>query len=212
MKKFNMNDTLEKPALDVLLNDKLHSLVQATASRFYNTYGKRAVHSVMITQEDLALEGYTGVMVAYASFNPNLGHTSDMAQSFRTHCFPYMKNAMLTYCRKFGHSLSISEKDARSEFKNIINIGVVHIDQLNEDEEFDLPVGSGVEVSRDVDEYLLAGFSEFERKLIRDNIIEGYSLQEIAGRYSLSKSRAGEILRKLTRRMRKRAENYEQDN
>jgi len=119
---------------------------------------------------------------------------------------------MLTYCRKFGHSLSISEKDARSEFKNIINIGVVHIDQLNEDEEFDLPVGSGVEVSRDADEYLLAGFSEFERKLIRDNIIEGYSLQEIAGRYSLSKSRTGEILRSLTRRMRKRAENYEQDN
>ena len=141
-----------------------------------------------------------------------MGHTSDIAKSFRTHCYPYIKNAMQTYCRKFGHALSISEKAARNEFKDIISIGVVHMDQMDEDEDFDLPVGSGVEISHDVDNYLLAGFSEFERNLIKDNMIDGYSLQEISERYSLSKSRAGEILRGLTERMRIRAQNYDQDN
>lgn len=205
------NETLEKPALDVLLNSNLHDLVKATANRFYNAYGRYAAHSVMITTENLGQEGYVGLTVAYESFDPNLGHTTDMAQSFRTHCYPYIKNAMLTFCRKYGHTLSISEKAARDEFKDIISIGVIHMDQLNEDEEFDLPVGSGVEVSHDVDTYLLAGFTDFERNLVRDNMIDGYSLQEISKRYSLSKSRAGEILRGLTERMRMRAENYDQN-
>lgn len=204
------NDTLEKPALDVLLDHNLHNLIQCTASHFYGVYGKRK-HGVMITQEELALEGYVGVTVAYESFDPNLGFTDNAIQSFRTHAYLYIKNAMLTYCRKFGHSLSISEKAARSEFKDIISIGVVHIDQLDDDEEFDVPVGSGVEVSQDVDEYFLAGFTDFERSLVKDRIIDGYSLQEVSARHGLSKSRAGEILRELTERMRIRAENYVKD-
>lgn len=202
------NDTLEKPALDVLLDHNLHNLVQCTASQFYGVYGKHSAHSVMITQEDLALEGYTGVTVAYESFDPKLGFTDNIAQSFRTHVYPYIKSMMLTYCRKFGHSLSISEKAARYEFQDIISIGVVHIDQLDEDDEFDVPMGSGVTISHDVDEYFLAGFSEFERSLVKEHIIDGYSLQEVSKRHGLSKSRAGEILRGLTARMRTRAESY----
>ena len=211
-KEFDMsNDILEKPALDVLLDNNLHNLVQATASRYYSAYGRYAAHSVMISQENLAQEGYVGLTVSYDSFDPNLGHTKDVAQSFRTHCYPYIKNAMLTYCRKYGHALSISEKAARDEFKDIISIGVVHMDQLDEDEEFDLPIGSGMESFQEED-YLLEGFSEFERSLVRDNMIDGYSLQEISERHSVSKSRAGEILRRLTERMRIKAENYDQNN
>ncbi|MEE8113311.1 MAG: sigma-70 family RNA polymerase sigma factor [Nitrososphaerales archaeon] len=205
------NDTLEKPALDVLLDNDLHNLVQCTASQFFGFYGRRAVHSVMITQEDLATEGYVAVMVAYQSFNPNLGFTSNIVRWFRTHAYPYITNAMSTYCRKFGHALSISEKSSRSDLPNLVGIGIVHMDQLDEDQEFDLPVGSGVEISHDVDEFFLAGFSAFERKLVRDHMIDGYSLDEISKRYQLSKSRAGEILRGLTERMKTRAEDYVKD-
>lgn len=202
------NETLEKPALDVLLDHQLHSLVQCTASQFFGVYRRRSPHSVMITQEDLATEGYVGVTVAYESFNPNLGATSNIAQSFRTYVYPYIKNAMLTYCRKFGHTLSISEKSARFDLPEMAGIGVVHIDQLDEDEEFDIPAGSGVESLSDVEDFFFAGFSEFERNLVKDHIIEGYSLQELSDRHGLSKSRAGEILRGLTDRMRSKAEEY----
>ena len=203
------NDTIEKPALDVLLDESLHSLIQCTASRFYSTYGRKSRHGVMIDPQDLAGEGYAAVVVAYQSFNPDLGHTDDAVQSFRTHAFPYIKNAMLTYCRKFGHSLSISEKAARDEFQDIISIGVVHMDQLDEDESFDVPVGSGMDSSQeDVEDFFMAGFSDFERSLVRDHVIEGYSLQEVSARHNLSKSRAGEIIRGLTERMKGRAEKY----
>lgn len=202
------NDTLEKPPLDVLLDHQLHNLVQSTATHFYNVFGRRS-HSVMISQEDLALEGYVGVTLAYESFDPNMGYTQNIPQSFRTHAFLYIKNAMLTYCRRFSHSLSISEKAARYDAKGLINIGVIHIDQLDDDEEFDIPVGSGVETSNDIDDYFLVGFTDFERGLVKDHIIHGYSLQEVSTRYGLSKSRAREVIRVLTERMRERAEKYD---
>lgn len=208
----NNNTVVEKPSLDALLNQNLHDMVNCLASQFYGTYGKRNIHSVMISQEDLALEGYVGVTIAYRSFNAGLGHTDDVVRSFRTHAYPYIKNAMLTYCRKFGHSLSISEKAARDDLGVIINIGVIHIDQFDEDKEFDIPVGSGVEISQDVDEYFLAGFTKFERNLVKDHMIDGCSLQELSNEHGVSKSRAAEIIRKLTNRMRTRAENYVKDN
>ena len=212
-KEFDMsNDILEKPALDVLLDHSIHSLVRCMASRFRQNHGRKAPHSVMLSEEDIAHEGYIGVTVAYTSFDPNKGHTDDMVKSFRTHCFPYIKSAMLTYCRKFGHSLSISEKAARYDFNDLIGIGIVHMDQLPEDESFDLPIGSGVDATQDVDEYFMTGFTQLERNMIRDNVIDGYSLQEVADRYNLSKSRAGEILRGLMERMRARAEDYVKNN
>lgn len=196
--------TTEKTPLEVLFDKNLQDLINAMASTFYR--GKS--HSAMISQEDLANEGCLGATIAYESFDVSLGRTNNVAQSFRTHAYPYIKNAMLTYCRKFGHSLSISEKAARDELGLLINIGVVHIDQFGDDEEFDIPVGSGVNVSQDVDEYFLVGFSEFERILIKDNIIDGYSLKDLSDRYHISKSRAGEIIRGLTERMKIRAEDY----
>ncbi|KKK40273.1 hypothetical protein LCGC14_3103670, partial [marine sediment metagenome] len=35
----------------------------------------------------------------------------------------------------------------------LINIGVVYIDQFDDNEKFDVPVGSGIQVSEDIDEY-----------------------------------------------------------
>ena len=197
-----------KLSLDALLDQNLHDLVNCTASRYYGAYGKGRPNSIMITQEDLALEGYVGIATAYESFDPSRGFSDNEKQSFRTHIYPYMRNAMLTYCRKFGHSLSISEKSAREDLNTIINIGVIHIDQCNEDEEFDIPIGSGVQASRDIDEYFLIGFTDFECLLVKDHILDGYSLQELSDRHQISKSRAGEIIRGLMDRMRIRAEYY----
>jgi RNA polymerase sigma factor (sigma-70 family) len=201
-------NTTEDPSLETLFDQNLQNFINAIAFRFYNTYGRGKSNSSMISQEDLANEGCLGATTAYRSFDPSLGYTDNIFQSFRTHAYPYIKNAMLTYCRKFGHSLSISEKAARDELGLLINIGVVHIDQFGDDEEFDIPAGSGIDVSQDVDEYFLAGFTELECILIKDYMIDGYSLQELSDRHNISKSRAGEIIRGLTARMQTRAEDY----
>ena len=202
---------ITKPVLDVLLNQNVHDLINCMAANFYRTYGGRNSHSPMISQEDLALEGYVGMTLAYESFDPSLGHTDNVDTSFRTYIYPYVKNAMSTYCRKFSHSLTISEKSARDDMHSLINIGVVHIDQFDDNDKFDIPVGSGVQASEDVNEHFLAGFSQFERELVKDHMIDGYSLQEISHRHQISKSRAGEIIRNLTKRMKQKAESYEND-
>jgi RNA polymerase sigma factor (sigma-70 family) len=210
------NDTIEKPSLETLLTSEILDLVSATASQFYAIYGRRSKHSVMITQEDLASHGYLAATVAYKSFDPNLAFNTDLVTAFRTYAFPYIRSAMMTYCRKFSHPMSISEKSAREEWGTISSIGIVHIDHMNgakcggdESDQFDIPIGSGVDsLEQDINDYFFAGFTEFERKLVRDHMIDGYSLQELSSRYNISKSRAGEIIRGLTDRMRERAENY----
>lgn len=207
----NGNVVLEKPPLDTLLDHDLHNLIQCMASRFCSKYRKHSLHSVMITQEDLALEGYLGVTIAYESFDANMGFTDNIAQSFRTHAYPYIQNAMSTYCRKFIHTLSISEKAARSELPSMTDINIVHIDQL-EDINFDIPIGSGMNVSYDIDEYFFKGFNHFECSLVKDHILEGYSLRETSQRHGLSKSRTREIISNLIQRMKARAELYVQDN
>lgn len=200
------NDTIAKPALEVLLDTDLQDLIECLASNYYRNYGRRA-HSSMITQEDLAREGFVAVVAAYRSFNPGLA-SNNLHRSFRTFVFPYINNAMNTYCRRFAHTLSISEKAARFGFQDMININVIHMDQLDEDSEFDVPVGSGIETSHDIDEYFFAGFSDFERTLAKERFLDGYTLLEVANRNGLSKSRAGEILRGLTERIKIKAENY----
>ena len=202
--------TEEKLTLEYLLNQDLHNLINCTASQFYNNYGRNS-KSAMLTQEYIAGEGYFAINIAYQSFEPRLGTNEDVRISFRTYAFPYIKNAMLVYCRKFGHSLSIGEKAARDELGAIRDVGVVHIDQFDDDEEFDIPVGSGVESSQDVDDYFMAGFTDLQKDLIRGHIIDGFPLQVVSDRNDISKSRASEIIRELKERMRERAENYEQN-
>lgn len=223
MKRQNVNNNIaiKKPSLDALLDQDLHDLINATAYNFYTVYGKNNSCSVMISQEDLALEGYVGITIAYTSFDPNFGYTNNSAKvSFRTYAYPYMKNAMLTYCRKFGHQLSISEKSARDDLDVLRAINILHIDNdedgrlhSNDYTTFDIPIGSGVDIlEQDVDDYFLAGFTEFERNLVKDHLINGYSLAEVSGRHQISKSRASEIIRGLKERMIERAKRYVEDN
>lgn len=209
---------IDKPSLDVLLDQNLHDLINATAFRFYAVYAKRSGHSAMISQEDLAGQGFCGVMIAYQSFDPSLGYDNNLIPWFRSHAYLYIRNAMLIYCRKFSHPLSISEKSAREDWNDICNIGVLHIDQMSGAEgregkdKFDIPIGSGVDVaSQDIDDYFLAGFSQLERNLVKDHLIDGYSLQEVSKRHQISKSRASEIIRGLKGRMKERAEDYVKD-
>lgn len=212
------NDTvIEKPSLDALLNQDLHDLINATACRFFAVYGRRS-HSSMISQEDLAQQGFFGAMTAYESFDLSKGYDNNLIPWFRSHAYPYIKHAMLTYCRRFSHSLSISEKAARIDWGKVSSVGVLHIDQIHWGEgrdgkdQFDIPTSSGIDsLEQDIDDYFFAGFSQLERNLVRDHLIDGYSLQEVSKRHQLSKSRASEIIRGLKDRMRVRAEEYVKD-
>ena len=212
----NNNTAVEKPSLDALHDQDLHDLINATAYNFYAAYSKHSSCSAMISQEDLALEGYVGITTAYVSFDPNFGYINNVAKvSFRTYAYPYMKNAMLTYCRKFSHSLSISEKSAREDWNDICNIGIIHIDDhqgSGDNHTFDIPIGSGVDIlEQDIDGYFLVGFTEFECNLVKDYLINGYSLTEVSSRNQISKSRASEIIRGLKERMQERAKRYVED-
>ena len=212
-KKPNMNDdTATLPSLDALLDQDLHDLINCMATRFNQAYNKYT-YSAMISHEDLALEGYMGATLAYQSFDPMLCYTTNIVKSFRTHAFPYIKNAILTYCQKFSHQLSISQKCARDDWDTLIKIGVVHIDRqygLNSDMQFDIPIGSGVDfVQQDIEDYFLVGFSELERNLVKDYIIDGYSLQELSDRYDICKTTVRKMITRLTERMRGRAIDYE---
>jgi DNA-directed RNA polymerase specialized sigma subunit len=162
----------------------------------------------MITQEDLALEGYVGITVAYKSFNPNLGNKNDLIKSFRTHAYRYITNMMMTYCRKFSHVLSISERSAREEIGVVNDIGIVRIDHETNGVEFDIPVGSGVELNSDMEEYFFVGFSELERDLVRGHVIDGHTITKLSKDCDMTKSQVSKIIKSVMERMRGRAENY----
>jgi len=160
-----------------------------------------------------------GATIAYQSFDLTLCHTNNVVKSFRTHAFPYIKNAILTYCQRFSHQLSISQKCARDDWETLINIGVIHIDhqyKLNSDSghdaQFDIPMGSGVDfIQQDIEDYFLSGFSELERNLVKDYIIDGYSFQELSNRHGICKTKARKMIIRLTERMKERATDYEND-
>ena len=202
-----MDSTIEKPPLEELLDDDMKDMINAMAARIMAPFANKP-HSSMISHGDVVSEGYIGVMRAYNAFDPNGG------AAFKTFAFTPIRNAMLAYCRKFSHTLTISEKAARDDMGQLNGIGVVHIDQLDtgEGEGFDIPIGSGVEVSGDVDEYFFRGFTELEAALARDHLMEGFSLQEVANRHDLSKTRAREIIQGLKARMQERANRYVADN
>ena len=210
-----MNNNLEihKPSLDSLFTQQLHDLVNAIANRHYYQYGRRG-NSPLISQEDLAQEGMVAVAVAYKSFNPSLGYTTDDKKSFRTHAWRYITSAMRTHCVRYGHPLSISEKAARRELDVISSIHVVRIDSVGTNDnqhKFDIPVCSGVEVGLDANDYLMIGFSQMERDMLTDHILNNYSLAEVGSKHGMSKSRASEIIIDLTARMKPRAEEYVKD-
>lgn len=191
--------TATKPALSTLLEDpNFIQTVKNLAYGFYSKYG----YNPMISMEDLENEGMLAASVAYNSFNLAYECT------FKTHAYQYMRHAMNTYCRKFCHVLSISEKDTRNHLDEMLGVGILRIDQKQDSEtdEFDIPVGSGVESYYDIDEFFFTGFSLFERSLATDHLINDMSLQQLSRKYGVSKSRVGSIINGLKARMRTRIE------
>lgn len=186
----------EKPTLEQLLDDtSFNNTVRNLAYSFYGKFGSNP----MVSMEDLINEGLLAAATAYTSFDHTRGYL------FKTHAFPYVKHAMQTYCRKFCHVLSISEKESRNHLDEMLGVGILRIDQKhdNESSDFDIPIGSGVDIST-VDEYFFIGFSAFEKRLAQDYFLNDLSTRELAVKYGVSRSRVGSIVQDLTRRMRER--------
>ncbi len=192
----------DKPTLEQLLDDtSFNNTVRNLAYNFYGKFGSNP----MVSIEDLTNEGLLAAATAYTSFDYSRGFL------FKTHAFPYIKHAMQTYCRKFCHVLSISEKESRLHLDDMLNVGVLRIDQKQDDEnsDFDIPVGSGVDISN-VGEYFFIGFSAFEKLLAQDYFLNDLSTRELSLKYNVSRSRVGSIMQDLTRRMRDRV-NQDED-
>lgn len=192
----------DKPTLEQLLDDtSFKTTVRNLAYKFYRKFGSNP----MVSIEDLTNEGFLAAATAYISFDHTRGFL------LKTHAYPYMKYAMQTYCRKFCHVLSISEKEARVHLDDMLNVGVLRIDQKQDDEnsDFDIPVGSGVDISN-VGEYFFIGFSAFEKRLAQDYFLNDLSTRELSLKYNVSRSRVGSIIQDLTRRMRDRV-NQDED-
>ena len=195
-----MNTDIIKPPIEELLLDKdLHNMIKALAYRACMHYKNYNTNS-MINQHDLYNEGVLGATVAYSSYNPS------KFTSFKSWAYPYIKNAIRTYCVKFGHPLSISEHAARDSLPEIRNIGIVYIDQpFDNDMEFDIPIGSGTSMTDDLSDSWLRGFSNLEQQLVKDHYIHDLSLQAISYKYKISKSNIKRIIDQLTDRIKERA-------
>lgn len=194
--------SLDKPTLESLISNPDFS---RTAQNLANHYARIYRNNAMIDPADLLSEALLAATTAYISFDVTRGVT------FKTHAFPYMKHAVQTYCNKFCHILTISEKAARDNLGAMTDIGILRIDQHPAGEdggEFDIPVGSGLDLHYDIEEFFFAGFSELEKNLVRDYLVNDLSIRELSAKYNISKSRIGSIISGLTHRMQERARNY----
>ncbi len=194
----------EKLPLETLLDDNLQDMIRCIAMGFRRKYARTHNH-YMITDQDLISEGTLATVTAYKSFDPTRGIL------FRTYAYPYIRYAMQTYCRKFSHPLSISEKCARDDFGSIMNIPVIHIDQLDEDTEFDIPMGSGLNLPQELDVLYMTGFTDFERATFVDYVFNQLSLQELSHKYGRSKTRMGVIMNQLKDRIKTKVQYHEQN-
>lgn len=195
------NKTTEKESLDNLFDENLNDTVSALAQTYYQAYRHNAHGKSMITVEDLEGEGAMALTVAYRTFDPNKGR-------FATWAYPYIRNAMQQYCLRFCHTLSISRQAARTELPQMLGVGVVHIDQLEEGSEFDIPVNSGMNSLDEARDHFFSGLGGFERKLMEDYLLNDLSLRQVAMRNQISASRAGKIIRKATDEIKDKVEAY----
>jgi RNA polymerase sigma factor (sigma-70 family) len=203
-----MNQTIVKPTLEQLVTDSgFKKMIEALAYRTIMQY-RSGNTSYLISKKDLVSEAIAAACAAYANFDPARG-------AWTTYTYLYALNAMQTYCKKFSHPLSISEKDARTNLPYLGSIGIMRIDQQidNTDEgKFDIPVGSGVEIVEEgvVDEYL-RGFSHDSIAMLKEHILEGKTLYQIGIKYGMSKSKVYNIIHKMMDRVKERVENEQND-
>jgi RNA polymerase sigma factor (sigma-70 family) len=193
--------TTEKQSLDNLFDENLNDTVNALAQTYYQAYRNNTHGRALISVEDLEGEGAMALTVAYRSYDPNKG-------KFSTWAYPYVRNAMQEYCLRFCHTLSISRQAARTELPKMLGVGVVHIDQLEEGSEFDIPAGSGMQSLDEARDYFFSSLGGFERKLMEDYLLNNLSLRQVAMRNQISASRAGKIIRKATDDIKVKVEEY----
>jgi RNA polymerase sigma factor (sigma-70 family) len=204
-----MNQTVEKPSLESLLSDKNFVNMVDTLSfkTLRSSYRFNEDHPI-VSQQDLVSEGITAAISAYKNFDPAKG-------AWTSYTYMYVLNAMQTFCKKNCHQLSISEKESRNHLGDMTRIGVVRIDRKSgsdDDQSFDIPVGSGVELGQhEFEEFYFRGFAPLEVAMFKEHILEDRTLQEIANKYGVSKSNVYMTIDKLTQRMRERVEYYEQN-
>ena len=202
-----MNQTIEKPSLETLITSKnFRGMTDALSYKaMRSSYRFIQAHPV-VSRQDLVSEGITAACAAYKNFDPSKG-------SWCSYTYMYVLNAMQTYCKKFCHPLSISERESREHLADMTGIGVVRIDRSNPeygDKQFDIPVGSGVEVGEyEVDEFYFRGFAPLEVTIFKEHVLQDKTLQEVALKYNLSKSSVYTTIDKLSKRMRERVEENE---
>lgn len=202
-----MTDQEKLSLEELVLNQDFQNLLKRTARRYAYKYSKFSGSS-SLEVDDLISEGFIAANTAYNSYDPKFGAT------FVTYAYPYIRHAMDSYCRRYCHVLTISEKESRDYLGDLINRSVLRIDQddSSDGNEFDIPASSGLEVEFDVDDYFFAGFSSFEKELARSNMIEGKTINELAVKYNISRSRIGVIIKELKDRMKEKAEEYAKEN
>ena len=211
----------DKPSLESLIS---HPEFSRMTQNLASHYAKAFWNSPMIEMADLLSEALLAATTAYASFDVTRHEYGDVNKLFRIFAYPYMRHAVQTYCNKFCHSLTISEKAARFDLKSMTDIGILRLDHTPENDPdsddressgrdgavmLGIPdSASGVNAQLDIDEFFFAGFTQTERELAREFMLNDRSIRELAERYDISKSRIGSILNDLKSRMQERARKY----
>lgn len=188
----------EKPSLEVLLSDEQFiNLVNATVQKYAKT-NMPSQKNGMIDSSELFSEAMLAITKSYNTFDPTYGI------KFTTYAYNPMRNAILAYCRKFSHVLSIPEKESRTRLGELKNIPVVRLD----DSPLDVPCESG-QNTRDAKlgcDHILNGFNDFEKSVIVDRLVYEMPYSKIAEKNDICTKLARNKFIDLFRIIKSRAE------
>lgn len=180
----------EKPRLEDLLDDKskIMEQIRAMSYNFYKNYGCNTARGIY-SKEDLEREGILAVTRVYQKYDPSRG------AEFMTYAYPYIRNAMLSCCRRNSHALSISQRDSRKDMSTLNDINAISIEAQEENGVvFDIPVGSGYDYANETVEHYFRGFSDLEQNILQDHLLNDLTLREISDKYNIKKCTARNII------------------
>ena len=203
-----MNQVINKPSLESLLaNKSFKSMLEAMSFRVIGTFcGGKSQY--MISRKDLIGEAITAACAVYDRFNPALA-------GWNTFTYLYALNAMQTYCKKYNHPFSISEKDARDDFTYLNSIAVMRLDQISQDGDeyqFDIPAASGMAITeQEIEETYFKGMSEPDVTMLKAYIFGKETMYSIGQRYNMSKSKVYNIIHRALNRIKEKLENGKED-
>lgn len=207
-----MNQIINKPSLESLLDNKdFKDMLNAVAYTALRSSYRFSQSHPIISKQDLVSEGIAAACSAYRNFDPAKG-------AWCSYVYMYIKNAMQTFCKKFCHSLSISEKESREYLGDMTKIGVTRIDApLSDDQQSSdyllPPSASGVDIhADDLDEFYLRGFQPIEITMFKEHLLEDRTLQDIANRHGVTKSTVNTTINMMYARIKERIEYYESQN